>query len=204
MQTVSAHGAIGVLFVAASLFQGCASTNSVSDEPLLAAAATAPNSNYVANTTQKIVMSTDDKCVRTISWEPDNGVVECTGIAAKEPGSTLVSYNGRALFEFDSASLTGVGKAELDRLTTQLNAQDQIKTIEIVGHADSIGTDIYNQRLSERRAESAKRYLQRSLRSVAVSAKGMGESVPVADNATDNGRRLNRRVNVNIAAMVER
>jgi len=192
--------AMGVLIVVASMCQGCATSNNASDEPLLAAAKS-PHSSYVAASVEQMVMSTHNLCVRTTNWSADNVMGECDGVVA--PGSTLVAYNGRALFEFDSANITNAGMAELNRLTARLNAQDKIKSIEIVGHADSIGTDMYNQKLSERRAESVKGYLQQSLRDVAVTAKGMGESSPVADNGTDNGRSLNRRVDVNIAAMVE-
>ena len=62
---------------------------------------------------------------------------------------------------------------------------------------------MYNQNLSELRAESVKSYLQRSLRTVAVTASGLGESAPVADNNTESGRSQNRRVDVKIAATVE-
>jgi len=206
MQTVNARGAVGLLIVAA-LTQGCATKDSASAEPLLAAASPAPTSSYVMNEGSGIVTSGGKLCVRTSSWSSEEIVVECGGIVAEPapaPGSVLVGYNGRALFEFDSSILTGEGKVELDRLTAKLNTQDSIKSIEIVGHADSIGSDAYNQSLSEQRAESVKSYLQQSLRTVAVTASGLGESSPVADNNTETGRSLNRRVDVKIAAMVEK
>lgn len=206
MQTINTRRTMGVLIVVASICQGCATSNNTNtgDEPVMAAAKSA-HSSYVADSGQQMVMSTQELCVRTINWSADNTMSECDGVVAapKAPGSALIAYNGRALFEFDSANLTNAGQAELNRLTAKLNAQDKIKSIEIVGHADSVGTDMYNQKLSERRAESVKSYLQRSLQNVAVTAKGMGESSPVADNGTDSGRNLNRRVDVNIAAMVE-
>ncbi len=205
MQVVPSRRALCVLILAAAIGQGCATTvnESVSEKsPLMA------NSNYVANSTNQIVMLSSDECVRTISWDTDNVVVECNSsakapVAAPAPKATMVSYNGRALFEFDSARLTSAGKMELNQLTSKLNGQNTIKQIEIVGHADSVGTDNYNMSLSEQRAESVKRYLQQSLRTVSVVAKGMGEGSPVANNSTNEGRRLNRRVDVNIAASVE-
>ena len=96
------------------------------------------------------------------------------------------------------------GKVELDRLTAKLNTQDSIKSIEIVGHADNVGSDAYNQTLSEQRADTVKSYLQKSLRTVAVTASGLGESAPIADNDTESGRSQNRRVDVKIAAIVEK
>lgn len=205
MQTIFARGAMGILVIATCLTQGCATA--VSEEPLLAGAGVGSMEGFVINTESDAVMSAQNKCVRTISWNAEHTVAECNAVAKEpvpvQPGSALVSYNGRALFEFDSATLTSAGQAELDRLTAKLNAQDQIESIEVVGHADNVGTDAYNQKLSESRAASVKRHLLQSLNSVDVSAKGMGESAPVADNSTTAGRRLNRRVDVNIAAMVE-
>ncbi len=65
----------------------------------------------------------------------------------------------------------------------------------ILGHTDSVGTDDYNQRLSERRAESVRAYLvQQKIPPTAVDAEGFGESRPVASNATPAGRQQNRRV----------
>ncbi len=189
---------------------GCATTSTemanetASDTSLLA------NSSYVTDSTNKVVLSSED-CVRTISWDSESRVVECNSsakVADKAPvkmtevGETMVSFNGRALFGFDSASLSSDGQAQLDILTAKLNNQSSIKQIEIVGHTDSIGSEDYNQSLSEQRAETVKRYLQQSLQTVAVSAKGMGESSPVASNVTDDGRSLNRRVDVNVAASI--
>ena len=104
------------------------------------------------------------------------------------------------MFDFDSAELTRSGKQELHQLTRKLNNQTSINRIEVVGHADSIGSDEYNQQLSQQRAQSVQVYLQQSLQAVAVDVLGMGETRPVADNKTEAGRMLNRRVEVNIKA----
>lgn len=212
MQTVHVRSALSVFVVATSLLHGCATKPDIdqavsADEPSMAAATSAPVSAYVINSDNQMVISPPEKCVRTTMWSAENALGECDQVTRETPapkaGSELVSYNGRALFDFDSAILTGAGRAELDNLTAKLNAQDKIKAIQIVGHADSIGSDTYNQKLSENRANAVKQYVQSSLNTVTVSAKGMGETVPVADNNTEAGRRLNRRVDVNIAAMVE-
>jgi len=91
----------------------------------------------------------------------------------------------------------------LDQLTSKLNRQDEITGIDIVGHADSRGSDSYNLTLSEQRADSVATYLQQSLKTVSVASNGMGESAPIADNTTDEGRRLNRRVDIKVAALRE-
>jgi outer membrane protein OmpA-like peptidoglycan-associated protein len=67
--------------------------------------------------------------------------------------------------------------------------------IEIEGHTDSVGTDDYNQGLSERRSESVRAYLlQQRIPPTSVEAEGFGESRPVATNDTAAGRQQNRRV----------
>jgi len=69
--------------------------------------------------------------------------------------------------------------------------------IDIVGHADSDGTDAYNQDLSERRAASVKSYLAgRGVQSVRMISSGRGESQPIASNATASGKAQNRRVQI--------
>jgi outer membrane protein OmpA-like peptidoglycan-associated protein len=67
--------------------------------------------------------------------------------------------------------------------------------IEVAGHTDSRGSDAYNIKLSQRRAEAVRDYLiSKGIAADRLSAKGYGESQPVADNATDEGRFKNRRV----------
>ena len=67
--------------------------------------------------------------------------------------------------------------------------------VEVAGHTDSIGTDEYNQGLSLRRAEAVRNYLvDKGIAADRLSIKGYGESQPVADNATADGRFMNRRV----------
>ncbi|MEJ2322542.1 MAG: OmpA family protein, partial [Gammaproteobacteria bacterium] len=72
-------------------------------------------------------------------------------------------------------------------------------SIVIVGHTDSVGSDAYNQGLSERRAASTADYLvSRGIPRDVITTSGMGESQPVATNETAEGRQLNRRVEITI------
>ncbi len=67
--------------------------------------------------------------------------------------------------------------------------------LEIEGHTDSVGSDVFNQSLSERRATSVKDYLiGQGFPSASIGARGLGESLPVASNDTAAGRQQNRRV----------
>jgi len=101
-------------------------------------------------------------------------------------------------FEFNKDALTVNAKTILDGVADALKARADIK-VEIDGHTDSKGSDAYNQKLSERRAASVQRYLlTRGIDASRMSSKGFGESKPIADNNTDEGRELNRRVELTV------
>jgi len=97
-------------------------------------------------------------------------------------------------FEHDKAVLTAAARSILDEAASIIAANPSIR-VEIVGHTDSSGSDAYNQALSERRAESARAYLQAAgVSSSRLLASGRGEGSPIADNDTREGRAANRRV----------
>ncbi len=98
-------------------------------------------------------------------------------------------------FDFDSAVLKPAMEAALIDLANKIKDSAGHETLTIVGHTDSVGSDAYNQGLSERRAESAARFLEgQGIDNISTS--GMGETQPVADNSTAEGRAHNRRVEV--------
>ena len=103
-------------------------------------------------------------------------------------------------FEFDSARLTAADKTKLDTIATRLKREAPSAQLRVSGHTDSVGKDAYNQKLSEKRAHSVTDYLVSAgvPRSNFVSVVGAGESQPVADNKTADGRALNRRVEIKI------
>ncbi len=97
-------------------------------------------------------------------------------------------------FAFDSDEITGASMATLDVAAETLRECPNIRTA-VEGYTDSIGTEVYNQALSQRRAESVANYLiKHDVSSSRLEAKGFGESNPIADNSTEDGRALNRRV----------
>ena len=114
------------------------------------------------------------------------------------PTSEKVSYSADAFFDFDKAVLKPDGKAALDDLTSKLQGIN-LEVIIAVGHTDSIGTDSYNQKLSVRRAESVKAYLQsKGVEANRIYTEGKGEKQPVADNKSTAGRAKNRRVEIEV------
>ncbi|HKY19865.1 MAG TPA: OmpA family protein, partial [Vicinamibacterales bacterium] len=103
-------------------------------------------------------------------------------------------------FEFDKANLTVNAKTLLDNVAEELTAYPDIK-VEVGGHTDAKGSDEYNQKLSERRAASVVKYLKsKGVAADRMTSVGYGETKPVADNETDEGRELNRRVELKITA----
>ena len=103
-------------------------------------------------------------------------------------------------FQFDSAKLTPADKDVLDTIATRLKQESSSAQLTVTGHTDSVGSDAYNQKLSDRRAHSVVEDLisQGIPRSSFVSVTGAGESQPVADNKTADGRAMNRRTEIKI------
>lgn len=112
----------------------------------------------------------------------------------------LVTFASGLLFDFDSDVIRGATRNNLDELARSLNQYGR-SDLMIVGHTDAIGTEWYNQDLSERRAASAERYLSsRGVSRSRIEMRGRGESEPVASNDDEEGRSRNRRVEVAIYA----
>ncbi|MFD2644729.1 OmpA family protein [Pseudomonas japonica] len=117
---------------------------------------------------------------------------------ATPPEVITLSDQGNVLFAFDSAELTAAAQQQLQGLVEKLS-NPQVRTIRVVGHTDSQGSDAYNQGLSERRAGSVATYLiNAGITPQKVSSEGRGESDPVADNQSDAGRAQNRRVDLHL------
>jgi outer membrane protein OmpA-like peptidoglycan-associated protein len=113
--------------------------------------------------------------------------------------STNPSVALNVLFDFNSDKILQNYSSDLDKLGRVLTTpQYSAYRVEIEGHTDSIGSDSYNRRLSERRAESVKRYLVQHfpIQSDRLVVRGYGKSKPITSNDTPEGRDKNRRVEV--------
>jgi OOP family OmpA-OmpF porin len=183
------------------------------------------NDAYVGDSGGHLLTDSSGNCVQTGSWSKDQDLVDCGAPApapkavAAEPAaqasaapapvpvvpvavSQSIALSSGALFDLNSDTLKDAGKQELDVLAARIKGMEQIQSVKIVGYTDSSGAESYNQQLSQRRAISVKNYLlDQGVSPEVMSTLGMGESNPVADNATREGRAKNRRVEITIEGM---
>lgn len=110
-----------------------------------------------------------------------------------DDGSTRVRLDAPDLFEYNSDAINPTYLPAIDALAAQIIVQGW--AVEVGGHTDGVGPDAGNQRLSEGRAQSAaERLIGQGVDPAQVTVIGFGESQPIASNATEAGRLLNRRV----------
>lgn len=169
-----------------------------------------PYSAYAQTANGVIVRNATGLCWHTGYWTPADAVPGCDGPLAKPatapvavapvPTSEKVTYAADAFFDFDKATLKPEGKAKLDEIVAGLQNMD-VEVVVAVGHTDSIGTEAYNLKLSERRAEAVKAYLvSKGVDPQKVYTEGKGEAQPIGNNKTREGRAKNRRVEIEVVA----
>lgn len=132
------------------------------------------------------VVDTSDMCPDT----PRGLRVDSRGCAIKAQTLVLRNIN----FEFDKATLTADSRTALDEIARGLKGQPTMQ-VTLEGHTDAKGSDAYNLRLSRERANAVRDYLiSQGVEAARLRAEGHGETRPVADNTTEEGRAQNRRV----------
>lgn len=135
-----------------------------------------------------------DKQAEEMRRELPNAQVERVGEGIK------ITFGSDILFDVDSYQLKPETKRQLTDFAQTLNKYEDTD-IRIEGHADATGSDAYNQKLSNRRAEAVSAFLKsQGIKSSRVDELGYGEAQPVADNTTEAGRSKNRRVDVAVFA----
>ncbi len=120
-------------------------------------------------------------------------------IEARETSRGVTVNLPNVNFQFDSADLTADGRDRVNQIASIVSRDAPNRRISVEGHAskESAAQEAYNQRLSERRADTVANALERDgVASDRISARGLGTRSPVASNDTEEGRRQNRRVEV--------
>lgn len=151
----------------------------------------------VGGTAGAIIGRQMDKQAAELEQELENGDVERVGEGIQ------VTFDSGILFDVDSSTLRPEARRNLADLAASLEDYPNTETV-IVGHTDATGSDEYNYRLSERRANAAAAYLiDLGVAPSRIRTLGKGETEPIATNDTTTGRQENRRVEVAIFASEE-
>lgn len=131
------------------------------------------------------MLNEKDKCPNTRA----GAVVDLDGCEVE----AVISLEG-VHFDFDKSTLRPEAIAILNEAAGLLKSQATV-VVEVAGHTDSVGSEQYNQGLSERRAQAVKDYLEsQGITATRLTARGYGEAQPIASNDTEEGRAQNRRV----------
>ena len=180
-----------------------------------AVAQSTDKSGYLIDSRNEIAKSGFGLCWRTSQWSPAMAVEECDPDLVKKeappapkaaepakppaaapapaptpvPAAAKVTLAADALFDFDKAVLRPEGKAKLDEVVAKIK-DVKLEVIIAVGHADRFGSVKYNQKLSERRAESVKAYLvSKGIEPNRVYTEGKGKSQPVTKSDQCKGKK---------------
>ena len=133
--------------------------------------------------------------------EPLPAAVEQPAAEPCQPKTETIEIQSEALFDFDKAVIKSQSNEVLDKVATEIKSHGDIEFILVTGHTDRIGSDAYNQKLSERRANAVKKYLaDHGIDGARIKSAGRGESEPVVECKDKNRKALieclapNRRV----------
>jgi len=182
---------------------------------LQAVAQDTPSPGYWYSSNGTLVRTGFGHCWRTAQWSPENALRACDPQLFREPEAAeppaaepaapspdpapvreaVAAFNmAPVLFGFDSSSLEAAQDARLQHLAMHLRHHPGVQ-LTLVGHTDSRGSAHYNMKLGLKRAQAvAERLVELGVDRARIRAISAGEHQPVADNATEQGRAANRRV----------
>jgi OOP family OmpA-OmpF porin len=168
---------------------------------------------YSQDSSNNVIRTSYGECLRTGSWSPEKAnIVGCDDVTLEytidviegAPSGLIatVSIPAATLFAFDSAELSDEGKNAIEEYRKQLRPElSEAYAGIIIGHTDSTGKAEYNMGLSKRRAQAVADYLASTgVDSQKLRVTGRGKNDPIASNDTDEGRALNRRVDIVVVA----
>ncbi len=143
---------------------------------------------YVYDSQGNHVRDSSGQCVRTSTWAPECAVCECDASACPKaeapppppPRIEKITLAADAYFDFDKATLKPAGREKLDEVVAKMRQYENVEHIHVTAYTDRIGSDAYNLRLSERRAQAVMNYLvDHGISAAKIDAQGMGEANPV-------------------------
>jgi len=159
---------------------------------------------YMREKTQKVEVE-NAPAGAAVAVIEETQVVKDGAVLATSSAIVAESFIQNLEFALNSAELSASDKAELDDVIAKLDPhrpllRQDLEHLNVVGYTDSTGSEAYNLKLSERRAAAVSDYLatQGKVRREVMSVMGKGEADPIGDNATKEGRRLNRRVVIEV------
>jgi outer membrane protein OmpA-like peptidoglycan-associated protein len=211
ISSVRTHRSIALAAAAALITSGCASLNNKEKGGIIGATGGAVIGGAIGKangSTAKgailgavvggaagmIIGHQMDKQAEELKQNIPGAIVERVGEGIQ------VTFASGLLYDFDSDVVRAEAKTNLRNLAASLDKYPGSDLL-IAGHTDSVGTDSYNQALSQRRADAAVAYLaSQGVDRSRMSPRGLGETEPVAPNDTEAGRSKNRRVEVAIYA----
>ena len=151
------------------------------------------NHAYVVDSTGTLIRDGSKACIRTGSWSEEHALVECgaapdammkkdeaPAVGPQPPAIRASVLQTDAFFDFDQATLKPESKGKLDEFVSQMNAHPEIEVLLVTGHTDRIGSNSYNMKLSQRRADAVQSYLeQQGISGHRIETAAKGESEPV-------------------------
>lgn len=118
-----------------------------------------------------------------------------TGVKIEEQKTNIVTIDNISGFNLNSSKLTGEMEKELDKAALEIQ-KNKLGEIKVIGHTDNTGPKAFNEKLSLKRAKSAKSRLSKTLPEVEISTKGEGGNQPLESNDTLEGKKRNRRIEI--------
>lgn len=169
----------------------------------IASAHEVPKAGYLIDTRGEVVKNNYNECWRTGYWTPAMAIAECDpdlvkkdepkmaeaatpavppAIGPEKAAFVPITLQAETLFDFDKSVIRADGKKKLDdEVVAKMKEYPQVEVVLVTGHADRIGTEAYNQKLSQRRADAVKAYLVgQGIEDKRIETAAKGESEPVA------------------------
>jgi OOP family OmpA-OmpF porin len=138
---------------------------------------------YLTDSNGQIVRSGTGLCWHTGYWTPANAVEGCDPVAKKGPVGNKITLSADVLFDFNKATLKPEGKKALDSVVTHLMEFSTVEVLAVTGYTDRIGSDKYNQTLSQKRADAVKAYfVSQKIDGNSIVNQGRGKANPVTGN----------------------